>query len=101
MPKKKKASGAKIHQDAKAGRTVASAARSAAYFKLEAGRRATAKRLAGQTATTQAELEARKKKPKLPTHSQAAARLREGATRAIGLGRLIDVLKPKKKKKKK
>ena len=67
MPKKKKRTlGAKINPDAASGRTMASAARSAAYFKLQAGRRATAKRLSGQTATPQAQLHARKPAPAIP-----------------------------------
>jgi hypothetical protein len=61
MPEKKKRTlGAKINPDARTGRTMASAARSAAYLRLQAGRRATAKRLSGQKATTQAQLDARK-----------------------------------------
>ena len=88
MPKKK------INPDAKSGRTMASAARSAAYFKLQAGRRATAKRLSGQTATTQAQLNAMKKKPVPPAG-------REGmiGTFLEGRSRLEDALKPKRKKK--
>ncbi len=92
MPEKKKK--ALIHKDAKSGRTVASAARSAAYFKLQAGRRATAKRLSGQTATTQAQLEARRPQPKPGG--------REGMIGAFlgKRGQLEGALKPKRKRKK-
>ena len=65
MPRKR-TSGARAIQEAKARRTPASMARASAEIKLQAGRRATAKRLSEQKATTQAQLRARKtpKKPK-------------------------------------
>ncbi len=87
MPKKK------INPDAKSGRTMASAARSAAYFRLQAGRRATAKRLSGQTATTQAQLEARRPQVK------PAGRKGMIETFLGKRGELESALKPKKKKK--
>ncbi len=88
--------GAKINSDSKGGRTVASVARSAAYFKLEAGRRATAKRLSGQKATTQAQLRARQPKP--PAKPQGGL---GGMIESImgGQKRLEDALKPKPGKK--
>ncbi len=93
MPEKKRTSGARAIQEAKARRTPASMARATAEIKLQAGRRATAKRLSGQTATTQAQLEARR--------PQVKPGGREGMIGAFleGRGRLEGALKPKRKKK--
>jgi len=96
LKRRRKTLGAKIHPDSKGGRTVASVARSAAYFKLEAGRRATAKRLSGQKATTQAQLRARQPKP--PAKPQGGL---GGMIESImgGQKRLEDALKLKPGKK--
>ena len=79
---------------ARAVQTPAEKKRAASIAKLQAGRRATAKRLSGQTATTQAQLNAMKKKLVPPAG-------REGmiGTFLEGRGRLEDALKPKRKKK--
>ena len=94
--KKRKMPSAIINPDSKTGRTMASAARSAAYFKLEAGRRATAKRLSGQTATTQAQLEARQPRP--PSKPQGGLGGMIGSF-TEGRGRLEGALKQPEKKK--
>ena len=97
MPeKKKRTSGARAIQEAKARRTPASMARATAEIKLQAGRRATAKRLAGQTATTQAGLRARQ--PAQPKPKPGG--LRGLVENILGMrGRLEGALKPKRKKK--
>ncbi len=93
---------ATMRGSARAVQTPAEKRRAASVAKLEAERQATAKRLSGQTATTQAQLRARQAAtrtvPRPPTRSQEAAALRQ-RLQPEGLRRLGEALKPKKKKK--